>query len=76
MRSMTEDKEWYESKGVWGGVITVLASVSGAFGVTISMEEQEMITGLAVTTITGISGLVSLIGRLVADKKIRRKGGK
>ena len=35
---MDETKKWYESSGVWGGVITIVAVAAGYFGYTIAPD--------------------------------------
>lgn len=70
MSEQEESKKWYLSKGVMGGIMSVVALAAGAFGYVISPEEQEVlvlvITGLA----SGVLSLVGSLGRIKATKKI------
>lgn len=69
---MTEyAKPWYSSKGVWGGVVTLLAMVLGAFGLALSPEESEQLV-LAFTAIGGAVGSVlGIYGRMKATERLR-----
>lgn len=65
------EKEWYESKGMWGGVVTLIASVAGVAGYTLSVDEIESLTFLVTSIATGIGGLLALYGRRTATKTIK-----
>ena len=68
---MSGTKAWYESKGVWGGVVAVAVIVMGVFGYTITPEDQEKVV-LALTAIGAAAGsIVSVVGRYKATKRIR-----
>lgn len=69
---MTQEKVWYQSKAVWGSLVTIGATAAGVAGVVISPEIQDQIVNTVVLIATGIGGLVSLIGRIKADKKITK----
>ncbi|QBQ54950.1 hypothetical protein [Nitrosococcus wardiae] len=68
---MQQSKAWYQSRGVWGGVVTIAAAAAGAVGVVISPEQQDLIVNSVVAIATGVGGLLSLYGRLKADKPIQ-----
>lgn len=64
-------KPWYASKGVWGGLITLIAMVLGVFGYQLSPEETEQ-TVLALTAVgTAIGSLVGIYGRVKAKERLR-----
>ena len=67
---MDDEKEWYESKSVWGSLVTLGATGAGIAGFVISPDMQAQIVNTMVLIATGIGGLVSLIGRIKAHKKI------
>lgn len=71
-----ETKKWWLSKGVWGAIITVLTVLAGYFGVEVDPETQELFVDQAYAAAVAIAGLVggvlSLIGRLKAEKKVTR----
>jgi len=65
------DKPWYASRAVWGGVIAVLSAIAGAFGYTVSPELQGELA-LQITAIGGsVGGLLAVYGRVKATKSIK-----
>ena len=68
---MTESKEWYESEGMWGGIVTIIVAIAGILGYTVSPEDQhQLVIGLTALG-TAIGGIISLHGRKTATKRIR-----
>lgn len=72
---MIDDKAWYMSKGVWGGVIAFLGVIATRFfGIQINADDQIIITNYLVTGIgqgaAMIGGLLAIWGRIKATKKI------
>jgi len=66
---MEQSKPWYKSKGMWGGIFTVLGTAATAIFHTGAIPVGEA-TDAAVMAATGISALVAIIGRAVAKHKI------
>jgi hypothetical protein len=68
-------KNWYESKGVWGGIVAVLAGIMAMAGHSLSPQTQQVIVdngvGIATAVATIAGGLVAIYGRLKADKVIK-----
>lgn len=69
--SVAEGKSWYQSKGVWGGVVAVVAGAAGLLGMAISPEDQELIVQGAMAIGSAIGGLLSVYGRITAADKIK-----
>lgn len=67
---MEENKPWYASKGVWGGVGTVLSVIAGLLGYTVGPEDVEEFAIAGAGLGAAAFGIISLIGRLKASKKI------
>ncbi|MDD4864764.1 MAG: hypothetical protein PHE38_12235 [Alishewanella agri] len=64
-------KAWYTSRGVWGGLISLLSVILGVFGYAISPEESEQLI-LALTAIgTAIGNVVGIYGRVKAKERLR-----
>jgi len=70
-------KPWYQSSGVWGGLLAVIAPVAGYFGYSFTAEDaqavadgltQLIVLGSGVASIAG--GLIAIVGRVRASKKI------
>ena len=70
-----ETKKWYQSVGLWGGIIAFVATVAGMFGIVISAEEQSTLATHLSTIIEGIVALVGIVlgvyGRIKATKAIQ-----
>lgn len=64
-------KPWWQSKTVWGGAIAVAAGVAGAFGFSIGPDEQEALAAAIVGVASGVGGLLSIYGRIKANKAIK-----
>lgn len=71
---MNEEKQWYESKTVWSGVVTLLAVALGAVGYTVTPEDQISLVAAVTAAAASIGSIVSIYGRVSASKKIARKG--
>lgn len=70
---MTEWKSWISSKGVWGGLIAVLSVVLGFIGLEISADDQaELINSLTMIG-AAVGGVVAIVGRVLASKKIGKE---
>jgi len=75
---MNDTKAWYESKGVWGSLISIIALVVGLFGVhNLTPEVQAQLSdnlatiGSALGVVVG--SIVALYGRLTAKTTIAPK---
>lgn len=73
---MMETKKWYQSKTIWGSIITVLAVllsiVTGQHVIT--PEEQAQLVDKIVAVVDDVGVLVGIIltiyGRVKAEKRI------
>ena len=67
---MVEEKNWYESKTIWGALIAVLASISGAVGLSIETGAQAELAEVMVQMVGAIGALFAIYGRLSATDMI------
>jgi hypothetical protein len=67
---MTDTKSWYLSRTVWASVVTILLSVAGLVGVSIDAINPEGLTDALLQAATVIAGIVAIVGRLAATRKI------
>ena len=67
---MENEKSWYLSKTVWGGLIAVAAGIAGAFGLTIAPEDQAAIADAIVVVASVGGGLLAVFGRIKASKAV------
>lgn len=69
---MQQEKKWWQSKAVIGGLIAVLAAIAGAFGVEVSAEQQASLADYAIAISGGIGGALAVYGRIKADTKLKK----
>ena len=67
---MPHTKPWYRSKTVWGSLIAILAAVLGIWDVRIDADEQARLVELIVQATGALGGLVALVGRFRATRRI------
>lgn len=67
---MEENKAWWQSKTVWGGLVAVGASAAGLLGYTVDAGMQDQLAELFVLGATAIGGFIAIFGRIKATKKI------
>ena len=70
---MNDTQPWYLSRGVWGALVSVLATLSAALShnkVQILPADQDQIVTLILTLAGAIGGAIALYGRLRATKQI------
>ena len=66
-----DEKLWYQSKAVWGGLIAVGAAVASGFGVVVDSGTQGQIADLIIAGVGVIGGLLAIYGRVKAGKTIK-----
>ena len=67
---MNGTKPWYASKTVWGSLVAILAAVLGFWGVDVSADDQRRVTEMIVQATGAVGGLVALLGRFAATRKL------
>lgn len=68
---MDEQKAWWQSRAVIGGLVALGAGVAGIFGYAVDTNTQEGIVTLVTGIVGGIGGLVAIYGRVKAQKSIK-----
>ena len=67
---MNDFKGFFESKAIWGGLITFWAGVAALLGYAVSDDDQMRLIEL-ITGAVGVFGAVlAIYGRIKASKKI------
>lgn len=69
---MNETKSWYQSKTVWGSIITLVSMAAAFAGAPIAAADQQSLITLTTTAAGSLGAIVSLIGRVVAKDRIER----
>jgi hypothetical protein len=67
---MIASKPWYLSKTVWASLITIASATGALFGMPTSAINAGAAADQLLQTITAVSGLVALYGRLTAKERI------
>ncbi len=67
---MNDFKSIFASKTFWGGAIALLAGVLGFFGYSLLPDDQAVLVEGGSAAAAAIGGLVAIIGRIKASKKI------
>ena len=70
---MEDNKKWYTSKGVWGGVAAVVAGALGIFGFATGPAFLEEAAELGVAVGGLIGGGLAIYGRLKATASLVSK---
>lgn len=67
---MEGNKPWWQSKGVWGGLLALAASVAGVFGYAVGPEDLNELSTLAGSLAASGAAAIAILGRIRATKKI------
>ena len=68
---MQEDKAWYQSRSVWGGVVALGAALAGLVGVGVDTASNEVLVTALSNGAAAAGAVVAILGRLAAQKSIR-----
>lgn len=71
---MDDVKHWYNSKTIWGALISVGASLAQVAGIDLGVAEQAQIADSLVAIVGAVGGLVAIYGRLTASSVIASIG--
>jgi uncharacterized membrane protein len=73
---MEETKSWWQSKTIWGAVITIIALIASLFGYQIDPQTQQIILDRTMAIVTAVGTIVgsvmAIYGRIKATKRIGR----
>lgn len=67
---MVEEKQWYQSKTVWGALLAVAASMVGALGISIDTSAQSDIADAMIQFVGAVGAMIAIYGRLTATEII------
>jgi anti-sigma-K factor RskA len=66
-----DSKVWWQSKGMWGGIVAIVASVIAiVLHRTISDAQQAQIVDLIFSVVTALSGVLAVYGRASATQEV------
>ena len=67
---MIEQKKWYHSKAVWGGIVAVAAVGAGAIGFDFDAEARAETVDAILQLVAAGGALMAIFGRIVATELI------
>lgn len=67
---MEENKSWWQSKTVWGGIIAFAAGIAGVFGIAVPEAVQGDIAEHVTALASALGGLIAVYGRIKAERKV------
>ena len=67
---MTDMKAWWQSKTLWGAIVTIASSILGLAGLELGGADAETLTGLLTSLGAAIGGIIAIVGRLKAKSRI------
>jgi hypothetical protein len=70
MNPLNGTKSPFQSRGVWGGIVAIIAMVASMVGYTLTDADQAALTLLLPGIVSGVGGVLAIIGRIGATKKI------
>ena len=70
MIALVDNKAWYASKTVWGGVMALVAAIAGLLGHAIDAGTQSELVDCVTAGGAAVGSIVAIYGRIVAKKKI------
>ncbi|MCO6409912.1 hypothetical protein [Hoeflea alexandrii] len=67
---MTDVKPWWQSKTLWGAIVTIGSAVLGLTGLDLGETDREALTGLLASLGAAIGGMIAIFGRIKAKNRI------
>ena len=65
-----ESKAWWQSKTIWGSIISVIALGLNSFGFTLGTDDQQMLVDTILQLVTAGGAGLAIYGRVKASKSI------
>lgn len=67
---MTDIKPWWQSKTLWGAIVTIGSAALDLAGLELGEAETEALTGFLTSLGAAIGGIIAIVGRLKAKSRI------
>ncbi len=68
---MDTSKPWYLSRTIWASLVTVALSLAGMAGLPIGEVDGGELAEAVVQALTAVLGVVAIVGRLNATRRLR-----
>ena len=69
---MIEQKSWFQSKTIWGALMTVIAVVLGQLGISLDLAIQHQLIDLIMNGLTLLGSAIAIYGRLRATTLLKK----
>ncbi|SOE17460.1 hypothetical protein SAMN05877838_2359 [Hoeflea halophila] len=67
---MIDIKPWWQSKTLWGAIVTIGSAALGLLGYELGDADREALTGLLTSLGAALGGVIAIIGRIQAKDRI------
>lgn len=71
-RRMIDEKPWYQSKTIWGGIVALGSAAAGNWGVKVDAASGDALVLALTSAATAVGAVLAIIGRVTADTAIRK----
>jgi hypothetical protein len=68
---MTETKQWWKSKTVWGGLVALGGSLAALFGLPLDGGAQDQLAEALTAGASALGAVIAILGRFQAESQIR-----
>ncbi len=67
---MTDIKPWWQSKTLWGAIVTIGSAALGLAGLDLGDADREALVELLTSLGAAVGGLIAIVGRIAARDRI------
>lgn len=67
---MTDLKPWWQSKTLWGAIVTLISAALGLAGLDIADSDRAVLVDLLTSLGAATGGVIAIIGRISARNRI------
>ena len=67
---MTDIKPWWQSKTLWGALVTIGSAALGLAGLELGDSDKETLIELLTSLGAAIGGVIAIFGRVTAKSRI------
>lgn len=67
---MTDIKPWWQSKTLWGALVTIASGLFGLFGLDLGETDRAALVDLLTSLGAALGGVIAIIGRIMARDRI------
>ena len=67
---MTDIKPWWQSRTLWGAIVTIVSAGLGLAGLDLGDADREALIGLLTSLGAAAGGVIAIVGRITAKDRI------